>query len=731
MRGVSVLFILGLYTACGSAQFLNNRPFPTYSLENMPDTEFSCRDKILGGYYADVDAQCQMFHICVKVAGVGVQDFRFLCPNGTAFDQDHQICAEWEDVDCDASTLYYSSDNFDLYRLGSGFESKAKKYGEDEETFGLQRAETGDVRLNREHQTQRVNQQKETTYNNNRKAHQQQSHRPNNDHQQQSHRQNNDQDHERDIFKGSSSSNFFNNRNGGKETEDDYDDNVNANQNNDQFQKRKLNRKPMRRPVNNNQQQDTTSAPVPTPKRIKQTQPRLEENQTNRPQKPTGFINNFAGSSYVPTTTPRGTTTLTNERYTVAVNNHRNRNSVRHRAQIPDRQYNSADNFRQSQSTSEPLTVSTPAPFRQSNQYNNPPSRQSNQYNNNYNNQQNYPTTPAFNKQTTQNYPRANNNQQNDEYNDEDFDIKKSTKVTENYPQKTNFEVKKSPAPFQNQNDNYPTTFSPKKQYYQTTTKKVEGYNTISQVTTQYNTNNQNTQNQKQQQSNYQNNQQQQFNTQKPQPFSSQKPNNQNTQQPQPFSNQKSNNYNQFNSQKTNYNQQSTPKTTPYTQYTPTIPKITSTTPISRSNRFDETQYDDGSYNGKYDYDDRRDDEFLKTAHSQNIAKSRNDLAQSHRAQEQSKQAKSKGQYESPRPFSVTPNAPAKQDNTRPSQPITPRYTQQQPVNKQRNQQPVSSTTQVPKKTKDVSYDYAYYDSNGSEAEYDIDTEIKKSSAKN
>lgn len=49
-----------------------------------------------------------------------VQDFRFLCPNGTAFDQDHQICAEWEDVDCDATTLYYSSDNFDLYRLGSG-----------------------------------------------------------------------------------------------------------------------------------------------------------------------------------------------------------------------------------------------------------------------------------------------------------------------------------------------------------------------------------------------------------------------------------------------------------------------------------------------------------------------------------------------------------------------------------------------------------------------------------
>ncbi|XP_044755211.1 GATA zinc finger domain-containing protein 14-like [Coccinella septempunctata] len=725
MRGVCVLFMLVLYTACGNAQFLNNRPFPTYSLENMPDTEFSCRDKILGGYYADVDAQCQMFHICVKVAGVGVQDFRFLCPNGTAFDQDHQICAEWEDVDCDATTLYYSSDNFDLYRIGSGFESKAKKYGEDEETFALQRAETGDVRLNREHQTQRVNQQKENNYSNQPRKHHQQ---------QQSHRPNNNQENERDIFKGSSSSNFFNNRNGGKETDEDYDDNVNANQNNDQFQKRKLNKKPVRRPSYNNQQQETTEAPVSTPKRVKQTQPRNEENQTNRPQKPTGFINNFAGSSYVPTTTPRGTTTLSNERYTVAVNNHRVRNSQRHRAPIPDRQYNNADNFRQSQSTSEPLTVSTPAPFRQSNQYNNSPSRQSTQFNNNYNNQ---PSTSGSNKQTTQNYPRPNNQQKN-EYND-DFETKKTT---ENYPQRTNFDAKKSPAPFQSQNDNYPTTYSPKKQFYQTTTKKVEnypttfspktnqGYNTISQVTTQYN-NNQGQNNQKQQQNNYQNNQQQ-FNTQKPQPFSSQKPNNFNSQPPQPFSNQKSTNYNQFSSQKTNRdNQQSTPKTTPYTQYTPTVPKITSTTPINRSNRFDETQYDDGTYNSRYDYDDRREDEFLKTAHSQNIAKSRNDLAKSQKAQEQSKQSNNKPNYESPRPFSATPNASTKQDYTRPSQPITPRYTQQQTVNKQRNQQQSQTTTQAPKKVKDVSYDYAYYDTNGSEPEYDIDTEIKKSTAKN
>lgn len=45
---------------------------PQHSADHLPDTVFSCRDKVLGGYYADPDAQCQMFHVCVKVAGVGV-----------------------------------------------------------------------------------------------------------------------------------------------------------------------------------------------------------------------------------------------------------------------------------------------------------------------------------------------------------------------------------------------------------------------------------------------------------------------------------------------------------------------------------------------------------------------------------------------------------------------------------------------------------------------------------
>lgn len=59
-------------TILGQESSFFRKPWPTYSLQNMPQTRFTCHDKILGGYYADPEAQCQMFHVCVKVAGVGV-----------------------------------------------------------------------------------------------------------------------------------------------------------------------------------------------------------------------------------------------------------------------------------------------------------------------------------------------------------------------------------------------------------------------------------------------------------------------------------------------------------------------------------------------------------------------------------------------------------------------------------------------------------------------------------
>ncbi|XP_065211232.1 probable serine/threonine-protein kinase clkA [Planococcus citri] len=93
---------------------------PNYSQDDMPITSFSCHNRIVGGYYADPETDCQMFHVCVNVPGVGIQDFRFLCPNDTTFDQEHQICDDWYNIDCELAQY----DSFDLYRIGVDNEIK-------------------------------------------------------------------------------------------------------------------------------------------------------------------------------------------------------------------------------------------------------------------------------------------------------------------------------------------------------------------------------------------------------------------------------------------------------------------------------------------------------------------------------------------------------------------------------------------------------------------------------
>lgn len=516
----------------------------------------------------------------------------------------------------------------------AGFESKAHKYGEDEETFALQRAETGDARINREPQSQVVNQQKDYQ--------RPQARRP----------LNNNNNAEKDIFRTSSSSNFFNNRNNGKETDEDYDDNVNVNQDRDFEQKRKIVRKQQRRPV----QQQTTKRPE-----------QEEQPQTRRPQRPTGFVNNFAGSSYNPTT-QRPTSTPNVEQSSATF---RSRQRQRVSNQTPS------------------YTVSTPAPFRASAKTENyPPSRATDapvSFNTNYDvprvpkqQTQNYPSssatfeanydvpkvtkqqnyasrptsapgsfnTPKATKQQTENYP-SNNPQYSrtttpvasSQYNAA-FD-KKSTspKKAETY-KPTTFSPKAKPFSVPNTNTGFPTTFAPRTQ---------QAYTQIAQQT-------------------------------------------QKAFQPQ-FS-----------------NPSTTQRSTTFIPYTPTVPKISSTTAVPRSNRFDETQYDDGSYDAKYD---NNEEEFLKTAHSQNIASSRNELA---RAQKQQPTSTTQRTYSTQR---ETQNYPKS------TQPASTRSTQvtQKPV-QQAKPQP------SPKKVKDVSYDYAYYDSLGPEPDYQIDTEIKKS-AKN
>ncbi|XP_053989475.1 probable serine/threonine-protein kinase clkA [Hylaeus volcanicus] len=165
MEAVGRRFILVWVAVLGTCVIALQRPPPRYSQQYMPETSFSCRNKIVGSYYADPETDCQVFHVCVSVSG-SVQDYKFLCPNDTAFDQESQTCADWYDVDCEAATLYYASDNFDLYRIGSGLESPHYDNirNDVEPQDHLQRSETSDPVRSSANNFNRVS---STNYNNN------------------------------------------------------------------------------------------------------------------------------------------------------------------------------------------------------------------------------------------------------------------------------------------------------------------------------------------------------------------------------------------------------------------------------------------------------------------------------------------------------------------------------------------------------------------------------------
>ena len=84
------LVVLGLWltlSVSGQNNFAEEIPgeagldYPT--LTNVPDTSFSCLNRVNGGYYADVDTGCQVFHVCGSNSAIfGSVTYSFLCPNG-------------------------------------------------------------------------------------------------------------------------------------------------------------------------------------------------------------------------------------------------------------------------------------------------------------------------------------------------------------------------------------------------------------------------------------------------------------------------------------------------------------------------------------------------------------------------------------------------------------------------------------------------------------------------
>merc|ERR1719190_225193 len=79
--------------------------YPIYA--EVPESGFSCDGQVDGGYYADPEAECQVFHICTADGAGGLAKYSFLCPNGTVFNQNYFICDWWFNFDCaEAEGLY-------------------------------------------------------------------------------------------------------------------------------------------------------------------------------------------------------------------------------------------------------------------------------------------------------------------------------------------------------------------------------------------------------------------------------------------------------------------------------------------------------------------------------------------------------------------------------------------------------------------------------------------------
>ncbi|XP_036321105.1 uncharacterized protein LOC118735435 [Rhagoletis pomonella] len=76
--------------------------FPIYP--RIPKTTFSCRS-FGNGYFADMETDCQVFHICEEGQG---RKISFLCPNGTIFQQSELTCDWWFKVNCLGSPGYYA-----------------------------------------------------------------------------------------------------------------------------------------------------------------------------------------------------------------------------------------------------------------------------------------------------------------------------------------------------------------------------------------------------------------------------------------------------------------------------------------------------------------------------------------------------------------------------------------------------------------------------------------------
>lgn len=79
--------------------------YPLY--HEVPYTNFDCgKVPAVPGMYANVETGCQAYHVCHD-GREGHQGAKFLCTNGTIFNQKEFTCDWWYNVHCEEAPGYY------------------------------------------------------------------------------------------------------------------------------------------------------------------------------------------------------------------------------------------------------------------------------------------------------------------------------------------------------------------------------------------------------------------------------------------------------------------------------------------------------------------------------------------------------------------------------------------------------------------------------------------------
>lgn len=82
---------------------------------------YRCQNQQWAGYYSDPEADCHMFHICVHRHDE-IEQFSFMCPNQTVFDQRLLVCVWLDNFDCSSAPSLYSVNEGVFEDLENDFE---------------------------------------------------------------------------------------------------------------------------------------------------------------------------------------------------------------------------------------------------------------------------------------------------------------------------------------------------------------------------------------------------------------------------------------------------------------------------------------------------------------------------------------------------------------------------------------------------------------------------------